>query len=95
YDIWKEGGGFDAWSEYMDYDSWRRNIDSAGICSITGQLVNTETALPWDHIDIGVTKKFFINEYNKAMEGILTPNCRDKCSACGAVCYKGGVCVGK
>ncbi|MBE7065794.1 MAG: TIGR03960 family B12-binding radical SAM protein [Ruminococcaceae bacterium] len=95
YEVWKEGGGFDAWSEYMDYDSWRRIIDEAGKCCITGKDTTLETPLPWQHIDVGVSQKFFKSEYEKAMLGILTPNCREKCSGCGAACYKGGVCVGK
>ena len=40
--------------------------------------------LPWDFVDIGVTKKFMINENEKAKEASVTPNCREKCSACGA-----------
>ena len=37
-------------------------------------------------------KDFLISEAKKAQQGIVTPNCRQKCSACGANCYKGGVC---
>lgn len=96
YEVWKESGGFDAWSEYLDYDCWQRAIRRAGVCGITGnEDSGVEAPLPWDHIDIGVSKKFFKSEYVKALEEKLTPNCRSKCAGCGAACFKGGICVGK
>ena len=49
--------------------------------------------LPWDHIDIGVTKQFLMRENEKAKAGQTTPQCREKCSGCGAAVWKTGVCV--
>ena len=48
---------------------------------------------PWDFIDIGVTRTFLRKEWEKAMEGIVTPNCREKCSGCGAARFGCGVCL--
>ena len=48
---------------------------------------------PWDFIDIGVTKEFLYQEWERALKGEVTPNCRVRCSGCGAMKYKGGVCV--
>ena len=48
-----------------------------------------EEVLPWDIIDIGVTKEFLLRENKKAHESKTTPNCREKCSACGADCLGG------
>ena len=96
YRVWKESGGFDAWSEFLDYDCWIREIEKTGKCGIVGnEATGIETALPWDHVDVGVTKKFLKSEYEKAYNEELTPNCRAKCSGCGAACFKGGICVGK
>ena len=50
-------------------------------------------SVPWDFIDIGVTKKFLRKEWDKAMKGEVTPNCRMQCSGCGAARWGGGVCV--
>ena len=47
---------------------------------------------PWDFIDIGVTKKFLLNEWKKAKEGEITKNCKAGCSGCGAMKFGGGVC---
>lgn len=50
---------------------------------------------PWDFIDIGVSKQFMWNEYENAKAGKVTPNCRMKCSGCGAGVFGAGVCVEK
>ena len=47
---------------------------------------------PWDFIDIGVTKDFLRREWERAMKGEVTPNCREQCSGCGAAKLGGGVC---
>ena len=48
--------------------------------------------LPWDFISIGVSKKFFINEMEKALKEQITLNCRTECAMCGAKSFGGGVC---
>ena len=48
--------------------------------------------LPWDFIDVGVSKQFLWNEYEKAQSETVTPNCRVKCAGCGAKQFGGGVC---
>ena len=53
---------------------------------------STDEILPWDFIDAGVTKKFLIREWEQAKAETVTPNCRQKCSGCGVLKYKGGVC---
>ena len=47
---------------------------------------------PWDFIDIGVSRSFLRREWEKAMKGEVTPNCRMQCSGCGAASFGGGVC---
>ena len=47
---------------------------------------------PWDHIDIGVTKGFFVRQDKLAHENITTPHCRMKCAGCGAAVYGEGLC---
>ncbi|MBR5317669.1 MAG: B12-binding domain-containing radical SAM protein, partial [Lachnospiraceae bacterium] len=48
--------------------------------------------LPWDFIDVGVTKEFLKREWNNAMGESVTPNCRMRCSGCGVKKFGGGVC---
>ena len=44
----------------------------------------TDSILPWDMIDVGITKNFLLRERRKAYEGVITPDCRHGCSGCGA-----------
>ena len=47
---------------------------------------------PWDFIDVGVSKKYLLDEWHKAMRAETTPNCHVKCNVCGAMRFGGGVC---
>jgi len=82
----REGFKFDAWSEYFDYDKWISVFERSGIdpAFYANRRYSYDEVLPWDIIDCGVTKEFLIRESKKAHEEITTPNCREKCSGCGA-----------
>ena len=82
----REGFKFDAWSEYFDYDKWISVFERTGIdpSFYANRRWSYDEVLPWDIIDCGVSKEFLIRESKKAHEGISTPNCREKCSGCGA-----------
>ena len=91
---YERGCIYDAWNEHLQYDKWLEALEETGV---TFEFYNyrerdIHEILPWDHIDIGVTKAFMIREWERARQGIVTPNCREKCSGCGAKCYPGGVC---
>ena len=85
----------DGWDEYFSYDKWIDVIESSGLDA--SFYANREFALdeilPWDCIDIGVTKKCMKNEYAKAINEQTTPDCRTKCSGCGAASLCNGKCV--
>ena len=51
-----------------------------------------EEIFPWDFIDAGVSKEFLQREWKTALTETVTPNCRMRCSGCGARSYGGGVC---
>jgi hypothetical protein len=51
-----------------------------------------DEVLPWDFIDVGVTKKWLVREWERALREEITPNCRQMCSGCGERSYGGGVC---
>ena len=89
------GAIYDACSESFDYNIWKEAFAETGvnIDFYTLRERSTDEILPWDFIDAGVKKKFLIREWEQAHKEIVTPNCRQKCSGCGAAGYKGGVCV--
>ena len=82
----EDGALFDAWDEYFDYDRWIRAFERAGVDTAfyTTRGYGLDEVLPWDIIDIGVTKAFLRRERDKAYEGKTTPSCAEKCSGCGA-----------
>lgn len=86
---------FDSWTECFDYQLWLQAYDNTGIDMdfYTIRPRDLEEKFPWDFIDIGVTKNFLKQEWENAMEGRVTENCRSKCSGCGAGIYGGGVCI--
>ncbi len=92
--VYEHGGYFDAWNEYFDYDRWLKAFEECGI-SLDFYAYRERPAdevFPWDFIDAGVTKEFLLREWNHAGEEKVTPNCRMRCSGCGAKQFKGGVC---
>jgi len=92
--VYEKGGIFDAWSEYFDYQRW---VDAFAECGIdtdfyTMRERDLDEIFPWDFIDTGVSKEFLKREWKNAHDEKVTPNCRMKCSGCGAMKFGGGVC---
>ena len=93
---WQLGCKFDGWGEHFKYDIWMKAFEECGIDPyfyVTRRREYDEI-LPWDHVDIGVSKKYLINESKKAFEEKITPNCRANCGGCGAAVFESGVCGG-
>ena len=94
YDVYKKGAIYDAWTEFFDIERYKEAFSENNIdidFYITRKRADDEI-FPWEHIDVGVSKKFLLKEWHNAKAGVVTPNCRMKCSGCGAAVYKGGVC---
>ena len=91
---YRKGAIFDAWSEYFRKDAWEEAFAETGIdvSFYAGRERSTDEILPWDFLDIGVTKKFLIREWERAQKETVTPNCKMQCSGCGAKSFGGGVC---
>lgn len=92
--VYEKGCIFDAWTETFRYAPWKEAFEELGISPefYYNRERDYDEILPWDFIDIGVTKDFLRREYENAKAGVTTPNCRAKCSGCGAAKYHGGVC---
>jgi len=79
------GCRFDGWREQFNFELWQQALSD---CDIDPEFYlrqrQLEETLPWDHINCGIPKSFFIDELNNAMELHYTPDCRTgKCSNCG------------
>lgn len=92
--VYEKGGIFAAWSEYFDDSIWQEAFIECGVDMdfYTTREHPEDEIFPWDFIDAGVSKKFLLREWQQAQAGVVTPNCRQKCSGCGAIKYQGGVC---
>ena len=82
----KNGARLDGWDEYFNYQAW---LDAFASCGIDPNFYTTrgyaeEELLPWDMIDVGITKQFLLRERRQAYAGKITPDCRHGCSGCGA-----------
>ena len=82
----KNGAKMDGWDEYFNYQAW---LDAFSSCNIdpdyyTVRGFGEDELLPWDTIDVGVTKKFLLRERRQAYAQIVTPDCRQGCAGCGA-----------
>ena len=94
-DVYEQGEIFSAWTEYFDIERWLSALEKEGLDLdfYVYRQRSTDELLPWDFIDTGITKNFLLHEYENALSGKVTPNCRDKCSGCGARIFNGGVCL--
>ena len=82
------GARLDGWDEYFNYAKW---FDAFQECGVDADFYTTrgygeEEILPWDTIDVGVSKKFLKLERKRAYAGTVTPDCRHGCAGCGANC---------
>ncbi len=91
---YKNGALYDSWSEFFKNEIWMEAFDACGLSIdfYTTRERSLEEIFPWDFIDSGVSKAFLKREWENANREQVTPNCRQRCSACGAMKFKGGVC---
>lgn len=91
---YQNGALFDSWSEYFHDELW---MEAFSACEVSIEFYTTrerslDEIFPWDFIDIGVSKEFLKREWQKALNGEITPNCRQSCAGCGAARFQRGVC---
>ena len=93
----EKGFRFDGWNDCFNFNAWMDIFKECGIDPdfYTTRKRSFDEILPWDFLDYGVCKRFLMSECEKAYNSKTTPNCREKCSACGANKYGGGICFEK
>ena len=84
----KNGARLDGWDEYFNYSYW---FDALNTCGVDADFYTTrgygeEELLPWDTIDVGLSKRFLLKERHLAYQNTVTPDCRHGCAGCGANC---------
>ena len=84
----KNGAKLDGWDEYFKHEAWINAFEKCGVDPefYTTRGFGEDEQLPWDHINVGLTKKFLLRERHTAYESKVTPDCRHGCAGCGANC---------
>ncbi|MBR6765287.1 MAG: TIGR03960 family B12-binding radical SAM protein, partial [Clostridia bacterium] len=92
YSAWKNGAKLDAWNEHFRFDVWEKAFEENGISmeEMAQREYDVDDVLPWDTVDVGVTKAYYKRELKRAMNEEVTPDCRNGCTGCGmmALCKK-------
>jgi radical SAM family uncharacterized protein len=81
---YKSGCTFDGWSKDLNVSGWQQAFlqNNVNMDDYTGEI-DENAILPWDFIDIGVTKKFLLDERHSAYHSAVSGSCLKKCRACG------------
>ena len=92
--VWRKGGHLDAWEEYFSLDRWQEAFEECGVdpAFYAYRRREKDEIMPWDMISSGVTRHYLWREYENAMAGVTTPDCRTRCNGCGANKLVGGKC---
>ncbi len=82
---WKSGARFDGWKEGFDWKRWEKAFEDNGLdWKVYLRPLSVSVPLPWDHIDMGISRSFLEKERLRAYEGHLSRDCRDYlCLGCG------------
>jgi len=93
---WQKGCKFDGWGEVFNFDKWMEAFEETGIdpAFYANRRREPGEVLPWDHIDVGVSKKYLIREREKAYREEVTRDCLSICSGCGVTQFGCGICMG-
>lgn len=85
YRLFELGARFDGWTDGFKEDLWIQAMEDTGISPdfYAYRERPLDEVLPWDFIDIGVTKAYLKKEYQKALQGQTTLDCRKGCHGCG------------
>ncbi|MBQ1375441.1 MAG: TIGR03960 family B12-binding radical SAM protein [Clostridia bacterium] len=76
---------FDSWGECFDFEKWMKAFADCGVdpAFYANRARSYDETLPWDHIDVGVSKRFLMRENELSKLGKTSVNCRDGCAGCG------------
>ncbi len=91
YAAWKNGCRMDGWSEFLNYEGWMKAFKDCGVdpAFYANRSRGENELLPWDFIDAGVTRAYLWREWQRALRGEVTPDCRKGCQGCGLQRFEG------
>ena len=94
--VWRNAKPLQAWSDYFSFEAWMNACEAAGVdpAFYANRERGRDEFMPWDVIDISVTRRHLWHEREQAYAAELSPDCRKQCTACGALglMTNGGCC---
>lgn len=89
---WELGCRLDAWTEAFDFSRWKQAMELTGVnaAAYAGRTFEPDAELPWDLIETGVSREYLRDEYERALAGRFTEDCRKQCLGCGLQCSQEG-----
>ncbi|MDD3050073.1 MAG: TIGR03960 family B12-binding radical SAM protein, partial [Candidatus Cloacimonetes bacterium] len=82
---YKNGARFDGWNEYFNFEVWKKSAEQINLdlSTYTAEL-SVNSHLPWDYVNLRISKQFLLSEWEKAKSASTTPDCRiSECTNCG------------
>jgi radical SAM superfamily enzyme YgiQ (UPF0313 family) len=92
---WELGAQFDGWGDQFKDSAWSQAFAERGLDPdwYARRARSADEVLPWDHIGVGVTRRFLWDEYQNALAAEAIEDCRrypaetgrpsGRCYACG------------
>jgi radical SAM family uncharacterized protein/radical SAM-linked protein len=79
------GCRFDGWDEMFNFNLWMKAFEESGVDPhFYNRDIPLNEVLPWEFIDIGVSKKFLLKERERSYERVQTYDCKwGDCRGCG------------
>ncbi|MEN9979090.1 MAG: TIGR03960 family B12-binding radical SAM protein [candidate division WOR-3 bacterium] len=84
--VYEAGGIYQEWTEFFNFTRWQ---EALAACAVDPSPYLKEqhpaAQLPWEFINVGVSRQFLLQEFERAKAGIETPDClTGGCTGCGA-----------
>ncbi len=96
-EVWKQGAARQSWGECFKLGYWKNAFEKCGVdpSFYANRLRSEDEIMPWEHIDMGVSKEHLLYQYDQSKKAEITPDCRVSCTNCGAnTLINGGRCDG-
>lgn len=83
---WRDGARLDAWDEHFSLERWLAAFEKCGLdhAFYAERERERDELLPWSVVSSGVSAEYLWSEREAARAGVITPDCRVKCTSCGA-----------
>ncbi len=81
----ERGCVLDGWSECFRFEEWMKAFEDCGLdpAFYANRERGRDEILPWDFLDVGVTKQYLWHEKEKSERAETTRDCRLGCNGCG------------